>query len=110
MSSPEKLRHEANKLFRKTANKLYPQAGCGDGGCIFGHPGGQHTNGGCRCLGWNDASEARIVARQLALIGRELAKELLLAQEAKAVEPVEATRTVSTTTVTIDNDDPEWPV
>lgn len=24
--------------------------GCHDGGCVFGHPGGMHTNGGCRCL------------------------------------------------------------
>ena len=24
--------------------------GCTDGGCIFGHPGGMHTNGGCHCL------------------------------------------------------------
>lgn len=24
--------------------------GCTDGGCIFGHPGGMHTNGGCSCL------------------------------------------------------------
>ncbi len=24
--------------------------GCGDGGCVWGHPGGMHTNGGCRCL------------------------------------------------------------
>lgn len=24
--------------------------GCTDGGCIFGHPGGMHTNGGCACL------------------------------------------------------------
>lgn len=24
--------------------------GCSDGGCVFGHPGGQHTNGGCHCL------------------------------------------------------------
>lgn len=23
---------------------------CSDGGCIFGHPGGMHTNGGCKCL------------------------------------------------------------
>lgn len=23
--------------------------GCSDGGCIFGHIGGMHTNGGCRC-------------------------------------------------------------
>lgn len=24
--------------------------GCTDGGCIFGHPGGMHTNGGCACI------------------------------------------------------------
>ncbi len=24
--------------------------GCSDGGCVFGHPGGMHTNGGCICL------------------------------------------------------------
>lgn len=22
---------------------------CGDGNCVFGHPGGMHTNGGCKC-------------------------------------------------------------
>lgn len=24
--------------------------GCTDGGCVFGHVGGMHTNGGCKCL------------------------------------------------------------
>lgn len=24
--------------------------GCTDGGCVFGHPGGMHTNGGCHCI------------------------------------------------------------
>jgi hypothetical protein len=24
--------------------------GCSSGGCIWGHPGGMHTNGECRCL------------------------------------------------------------
>jgi len=23
--------------------------GCSDGGCMWGHPGGMHTNGGCNC-------------------------------------------------------------
>ena len=23
---------------------------CSDGGCVFGHPGGMHTNGGCKCI------------------------------------------------------------
>lgn len=29
---------------------LPPYVGCTDGGCVFGHPGGMHTNGGCHCL------------------------------------------------------------
>lgn len=24
--------------------------GCSDGSCVFGHPGGLQTNGGCHCL------------------------------------------------------------
>ena len=24
---------------------------CNDGSCMFGPPGGMHTNGGCRCIG-----------------------------------------------------------
>ncbi len=24
--------------------------GCSDGSCVFVHPGGMHTNGGCKCL------------------------------------------------------------
>lgn len=27
-----------------------PYVGCTDGGCVFGHPGGMYTNGGCKCL------------------------------------------------------------
>jgi len=30
--------------------ELSADYGCSDGGCIYGHPGGMHTNGGCRCL------------------------------------------------------------
>ena len=30
--------------------KLSRALACSDGGCIFGHPGGMHTNGGCHCL------------------------------------------------------------
>ncbi len=26
------------------------QHGCSDGGCVFGHPGGMHTNSGCKCI------------------------------------------------------------
>ncbi len=35
---------------RQLAAKHGIVIGCGDSSCIFGSPGGQHTNGGCRCL------------------------------------------------------------
>ncbi len=40
------------------------QTGCTDGGCVFGHPGGMHTNGGCKCVprgGHVHPDEARAV-------------------------------------------------
>lgn len=33
---------------REDMNK--PQVNCSDHSCVFGHPGGMGTNGGCRCL------------------------------------------------------------
>lgn len=29
-------------------NEMF-HVGCGDSSCAWGRPGGQHTNGGCRC-------------------------------------------------------------
>lgn len=37
-----------------TSKEIAAKYGCTDGGCILGHPGGMHTNGGCHCL--NDLS------------------------------------------------------
>jgi len=37
--------------------------GCTDGGCVFGHPGGMHTNGGCRCLAYNYIREHESMRR-----------------------------------------------
>lgn len=37
------------KLY-KNRPELPDIKGCTDGGCVFGHPGGMHTNGGCSCL------------------------------------------------------------
>lgn len=46
-----------------TISKLSDLA-CGDGGCVFGHPGGMHTNGGCRCFAVsNDKREMREMMR-----------------------------------------------
>lgn len=35
---------------RKLAIEMFgSEIGCSDRVCIFGHPGGMHTNGGCKC-------------------------------------------------------------
>jgi hypothetical protein len=41
-TSKQRVRRAAVALFGD-------DAGCSDGHCVFGHPGGMHTNGGCRC-------------------------------------------------------------
>jgi len=46
--------------------------GCTDGNCIFGHPGGMHTNGGCRCLSEvRPASERIRITRGISQIKQE---------------------------------------
>lgn len=41
----------ARKKVREVAVELFgPEIGCYDGGCVYGHPGGMQTNGGCECL------------------------------------------------------------
>lgn len=40
----------ARQLIRRVVTRLHPGAGCSDGSCVFGSPGGMHTNGGCECL------------------------------------------------------------
>jgi hypothetical protein len=61
------------------ANRMRPQQerldeisrefGCSDGGCVFGHPGGMHTNGGCHCARPNattiEAAQVRAGIRAL---------------------------------------------
>jgi len=34
---------------------------CTDGGCIFGHPGGMHTNGGCQSIKLNPVETKRLL-------------------------------------------------
>lgn len=59
--------------------------GCSDGNCIFGHPGGMHTNGGCHCLpglsvlsNWTpeERIELRNKIRKLAAQNKALREEL----------------------------------
>jgi len=68
---------EAKRRVREVAVRLFgSEVGCGDGGCVFGHPGGMHTNGGCSCIPKHrdGVHEAARVARMLSMIAHELAK------------------------------------
>jgi hypothetical protein len=70
---------KASRRVRETAHRLFgDDVGCGDGGCVFGHLGGQHTNGGCRCISTHrdDAHATARVAMRFARIARALAEEL----------------------------------
>ena len=72
----EARRAEARRRVREVAVRLFGvEAGCGDGYCVYGHPGGQHTNGGCRCIPTHrdDVHEVARVARDLSRIAHELA-------------------------------------
>lgn len=54
---------------------------CSDGGCVFGHPGGQHTNGGCKCLMPGRLTRFEIARRVRVLLdGRDALRESLLDQ------------------------------
>jgi hypothetical protein len=74
-------RAEAKRRVREVAVRLFgPEVGCGDGGCIFGHHGGMHTNGGCCCVSTHraDVHDVGSVARMLSMIAHELAKPEVL--------------------------------
>ena len=59
--------------------------GCSDGSCVFGHPGGMHTNGGCHCvpslsvfhtMSADERIELRNKIKKLAQQNKELREEL----------------------------------
>lgn len=49
--------------------------GCSDGGCVFGHPGGMRTNGGCVCIKSTHPIDLRRTIRKLAAVALRLAEE-----------------------------------
>lgn len=67
---------DASKRVRETAVRLFGERapGCSDGGCVFGHPGGMHTNAGCRCM-VGTIHEVRSRIHALSRIAHELARE-----------------------------------
>ncbi len=67
----------ARQLIYETAQSLFPEAGCCDGGCIFGHPGGMQTNGGCQCLGTRDPRELQVNLMRMRAICLRLAERIV---------------------------------
>jgi hypothetical protein len=66
--------YQRRKIVHATAVRLFREnVGCSDGGCVFGHPGGMHTNGGCQHLKTRDHHEQSRTIQMLAAIARELA-------------------------------------
>lgn len=63
----------ARQITREVAERLYPGVGCTDGGCVFGHPGGMHTNGGCECLKERNVIQMKRNLLVMADIARALA-------------------------------------
>ena len=73
MELPEvKALVEAVDRYRQTAEAV---GGCGDGGCVIHRPGGQHTNGGCRCTYRRDDTRQREVTKLL-LVAQGIVKAL----------------------------------
>lgn len=50
--------------------------GCTDGGCMWGHPGGMHTNAGCRCEKDLRRSLDLAAARRVIMNARAQQKEI----------------------------------
>lgn len=63
---------EARQMVARIARRRH-NAGCGDGACVFGHPGGMHTNGGCRCTQERNPVLLRQIIFQLSDIAQILA-------------------------------------
>lgn len=67
MKPRQKVREVAVRIFGA-------EIGCSDGGCIYGHPGGMHTNGGCGCVKNRDMAHINI--QRMAHLAVKLAEEI----------------------------------
>lgn len=63
----------ATQIVRDVTRRMFPDLGCSDGGCVFGHPGGMHTNGGCECLKERNPVQMRRQLMAMAQVARALA-------------------------------------
>jgi hypothetical protein len=70
-------------MIRSIVKDKYPEIGCTDGACIFGHHGGMCTNGGCHCADTTDRDEAKKIARVLNYVAHALARRVIEAEKVK---------------------------
>lgn len=63
------------QLLRQAVDEQWSGVGCYDAGCVFGHPGGMQTNGGCSCL--KDVDARAVYLRVLRAAALELARRVL---------------------------------
>lgn len=75
MAAERKLDRDARILVNEVARAAFPGAGCTDGGCVYGHRGGMHTNGGCGCIKETDPIALRRHIRRLSGVAFALARE-----------------------------------
>ncbi len=71
----------ARKIVGEMTERVSPGHGCIDGNCVFGHPGGLRTNGGCACVKGTE-SELRRHIRVLSRVAHALAEENIRLHEA----------------------------
>lgn len=67
--------YAAKKRIHDAAMELFGEGSCLDGGCVFGHPGGMQTNGGCQHIKERERFELRRTVQKLAAVARRLATE-----------------------------------
>ena len=63
----------ASQLVYRVTKRLFPDLGCSDGSCVFGSPGGMHTNGGCDCIRDRDVNMLRRRLMAMSQIAKTIA-------------------------------------
>lgn len=76
-------RRKAEKAILYEFARLALAEPCSDGNCMLGHPGGMHTNGGCRC-GRREGSAQVIWLGRLRRMLAAMAAEVYEARKAPA--------------------------
>ena len=74
---------EESIMIRAIVKEKYPEMGCTNGNCIFGHHGGMCTNGMCHCADTTDRGEAKKIARVLNYVAHALAGRVIEAEKVK---------------------------